>query len=447
MTKSVAFCTLGCKVNQYETQALTELFIKKGYDVLSFDKFSDVYVINTCTVTNMSDRKSRQMIRRAKHLNPDAIIAVVGCYSQVSPDEVEKIEGVNIVLGTNKKEELISLVDDALKNKKIDKVGDILRYKTYDELEINEYSEKTRAFVKIEDGCNEFCTYCIIPFARGPVRSRKLENIIKEVQSLVRNGFSEIVLTGIHLASYGKDLENTGLYDVIEKVSKIDGIKRIRLGSLEPRILTEDFIKKISKIESMCNHFHISLQSGCDETLKRMRRKYTCDEYKESVKLLRKYFDNPAIATDIMVGFPGETEEEFKKSIDFMKEISFADAHVFSYSNRKGTKADSMENQVSPDVKEIRHKKMESVVNECRDNYLNKLIGKEVEVLFEQEVENGIWEGTTTNYVKVRVKSDKDISKIYKIIKITKLGDGFVLGEWIKKAVLWPYTALIFLKF
>lgn len=429
MTKSVAFCTLGCKVNQYETQALTELFIKKGYDVLSFDKFSDVYVINTCTVTNMSDRKSRQMIRRAKHLNPDAIIAVVGCYSQVSPDEVEKIEGVNIVLGTNKKEELISLVDDALKNKKIDKVGDILRYKTYDELEINEYSEKTRAFVKIEDGCNEFCTYCIIPFARGPVRSRKLENIIKEVQSLVRNGFSEIVLTGIHLASYGKDLENTGLYDVIEKVSKIDGIKRIRLGSLEPRILTEDFIKKISKIESMCNHFHISLQSGCDETLKRMRRKYTCDEYKESVKLLRKYFDNPAIATDIMVGFPGETEEEFKKSIDFMKEISFADAHVFSYSNRKGTKADSMENQVSPDVKEIRHKKMESVVNECRDNYLNKLIGKEVEVLFEQEVENGIWEGTTTNYVKVRINMDKDISKIYKIVKITKLGDGFVLGE------------------
>ncbi len=427
--KSVAFCTLGCKVNQYETEAMSEIFLKNGYEVLPFDSFCDVYVINTCTVTNMGDRKSRQMIRRAKHQNPDAIIAVVGCYSQIAPKEVAKIEGVNIVLGTKDREKLCDLVSESLNGKQIDKVGDILRYKTYDELKINEYAEKTRAFVKIEDGCNEFCTYCIIPFARGPVRSRDINNIVEEVKNLAENGFSEVVLTGIHLASYGKDLENIGLYDVILKVSKIAGIKRIRLGSIEPRILTEDFIEKISKIPSVCNHFHISLQSGCDETLERMRRKYTTDEYEKSVKLLRKYFDNPAIATDIMVGFPGETDEEFEKSINFMKRISFADAHVFSYSNRKGTKADLMPNQIDAKEKEIRHKKMEETVNLCRQNYLTQLFNKEVEVLFEQEVEKGVFEGTTSNYVKVKLMSDEDVSKLYKTVKITKIDNGFVWGE------------------
>lgn len=429
MKKSVAFCTLGCKVNQYETEAMSEIFANNGYVISAFDSPCDVYVINTCTVTNMGDRKSRQMIRRAKHLNPDAIIAVVGCYSQVAPKEVAKIDGVDIIMGTRDRAKLCDLVEEALKGEKIQQVGDILRYKTYDELKINEYTEKTRAFVKIEDGCNEFCTYCIIPFARGPVRSRSIENIVTEVENLSKNGFSEIVLTGIHLASYGKDLENVNLYDVILAVSKINGINRIRLGSIEPRILTQEFIEKISKIPSVCNHFHISLQSGCDETLARMKRKYTTDEYAKSVKLLRKYFDNPAIATDIMVGFPGETEEEFEKSIKFMEKISFADAHVFSYSNRKGTKADVMPNQVSAQTKEIRHKKMENTVNLCRQNYLSSLINQDVLVLFEQEVEKNIYEGTTSNYVKVRIKSDEDISKLYKTVKIIKIDNGFVWGE------------------
>lgn len=340
--------------------------MRNGYKISDFGEVCDVYVINTCTVTSIGDRKSRQMIRRAKHLNPNAIVAVVGCYSQVSPDEVAKIEGVNIILGTKDRKNLCEIADKMLVEKKsserITDVKNALKNREYEELEIKEYAEKTRAFVKIEDGCSEFCTYCIIPYARGPVRSRKLENIVKEVEFLAQKGFCEVVLTGIHLASYGKDLKNAELSDVIRAVAEIGGISRIRLGSLEPRVLTEEFIRKIADTKKVCNHFHISLQSGCNGTLKRMNRKYTAAEYENSVKLLRKYFDNPAIATDIMVGFPGETDEEFDKSLAFAEKIAFADAHVFSYSNRRGTKADVMENQIDPKVKEVRHKAMESTV-------------------------------------------------------------------------------------
>ena len=431
--KTAAFYTLGCKVNQYETEAMSEIFSKNGYKIADFNEVCDVYVINTCTVTSIGDRKSRQMIRRAKHLNPNSIVAVVGCYSQVSPDEVAKIEGVNIILGTKDRKNLCEIADKMLAEKENQKlvtdVENALKNREYEELEIKEYAETTRAFVKIEDGCNEFCTYCIIPFARGPVRSRKLENIVKEVEFLAQKGFCEVVLTGIHLASYGKDLKNVSLSDVICAVAEVPGISRIRLGSLEPRILTEDFIQKIAGTKKVCNHFHISLQSGCDETLKRMNRKYTTAEYENSVKLLRRYFDNPAIATDIMVGFPGETDEEFEKSLAFMEKIAFADAHVFSYSNRKGTKADVMENQIDPKVKEVRHKAMESTVARLKNEYLESMAGKNLSVLFEQEISDGVYEGTAENYAKVIMKSDVDISKKCKTVKIIKAENGFLTAE------------------
>lgn len=431
--KTASFYTLGCKVNQYETEAMSEIFSKNGYKIADFNEVCDVYVINTCTVTSIGDRKSRQMIRRAKHLNPNSIVAVVGCYSQVSPDEVAKIEGVNIILGTKDRKNLCEIADKMLaekeNQKKVTDVENALKNREYEELEIKEYAEKTRAFVKIEDGCNEFCTYCIIPFARGPVRSRKLENIVKEVEFLAQKGFCEVVLTGIHLASYGKDLKNVSLSDVICAAAEVPGISRIRLGSLEPRILTEEFIQKIAGTKKVCNHFHISLQSGCDETLKRMNRKYTTAEYENSVKLLRRYFDNPAIATDIMVGFPGETDEEFEKSLAFMEKIAFADAHVFSYSNRKGTKADVMENQIDPKVKEVRHKAMEGTVARLKNEYLESMAGKNLSVLFEQEISDGVYEGTAKNYAKVIMKSDVDISKKCKTVKIIKAENGFLTAE------------------
>lgn len=408
-------------------------YMRNGYKISDFGEVCDVYVINTCTVTSIGDRKSRQMIRRAKHLNPNAIVAVVGCYSQVSPDEVAKIEGVNIILGTKDRKNLCEIADKMLAEKKsserITDVKNALKNREYEELEIKEYAEKTRAFVKIEDGCSEFCTYCIIPYARGPVRSRKLENIVKEVEFLAQKGFCEVVLTGIHLASYGKDLKNAELSDVIRAVAEIGGISRIRLGSLEPRVLTEEFIRKIADTKKVCNHFHISLQSGCNETLKRMNRKYTAAEYENSVKLLRKYFDNPAIATDIMVGFPGETDEEFDKSLAFAEKIAFADAHVFSYSNRRGTKADVMENQIDPKVKEVRHKAMESTVARLKSKYLEGMTGKKLSVLFEQEISDGVYEGTAENYAKVIMKSNTDISKKCISVKIIKAENGLLTAE------------------
>lgn len=428
--KSVSFCTLGCKVNQYETEAMTKLFANAGYEIRDFGEKCDIYVINTCTVTSMGDRKSRQMIHRASKQNPDALIAVVGCYSQVSPEEVQKIPGVGLVLGTKERSHIVELCEKQLReNEQSVLVTDIMKQREYEDMWVSSYSSKTRAFVKIEDGCTEFCTYCIIPYARGPVRSRDLESIVKEVRALSENGFSEIVLTGIHLASYGKDLKEYTLLDVIKEVSKIDGIKRIRLGSIEPRILTEEFISEISKIDKMCNHFHIALQSGCDETLKRMNRKYTTLEYKESVDLIRKYFNNPAIATDIMVGFPGETEEEFKSSLNFATELRLADAHVFAYSNRKGTKADKMENQVEKAVKEARSKEMIAALKNTQKEYLEGYVGKTAEVLFEQEVKDGIYEGHMTNYVKVHMKSDEDISGKFVNVTLKSIKGDHIIAE------------------
>lgn len=428
---SVAFLTLGCKVNQYETEAMTEQFKAKGYQIKDFGEVCDIYVINTCTVTGTGDKKSRQTVRRAHTLNPNAVIVVAGCYSQVSPDEVKKIEGVNLVLGTSERAHIADIVEKYMAGgdtKILEQVTDIMKQKDYEQMNITQYSGKTRAFVKIEDGCTEFCSYCIIPYARGPVRSRKKESILKEITSLAQNGFKEIVLTGINLAAYGRDLKDISLADITELAANVDGIERIRFGSVEPRLLTEEFVQRISKIPQMCNHFHISLQSGCDETLKRMNRKYTTDEYAHCTELIRKYFENPAFTTDIMVGFPGETDEEFEKSLEFMKKIKFAEAHVFAYSRRKGTKADKMPNQIDKKTKEVRSHKMAQVCNELKYNYMNSLVGKEYDVLFERKIQDGIFEGHMTNYVKIHAPSDADISHTIKRVAITGVSNGACTG-------------------
>lgn len=427
--KTVAFCTLGCKVNQYETEAMSEMFKEKGYEITSFEQKSDIYIINTCTVTATGDKKSRQMIRRAKSTNPEGIIAVVGCYAQVAADEIAKIDGVDLVAGTNQKNRIVSLVEEYIeKQQKTFVIDDILKDKEYKEMWITSFEERTRAFVKIEDGCNQFCSYCIIPFARGPVRSRPVENICKEIQSLAKNGFREIVLTGINISSYGLD-NGSSLAEVIEQAAKIDGVERIRLGSIEPRVLTEDFIQRISVIPEMCNHFHISLQSGCNETLKRMNRKYTTEECYECIQNLRKHFDNPAITADVIAGFPGETEEEFAKTMAFLEKVKFSEAHIFAYSNRKGTRADTMPGQLDKATKEARSHMMIDLCKKTQTEYMNGCIGTTGPVLFERETKNGIYEGYMTNYVKVRAKSPEDISHKILQVKITGAENDALVGE------------------
>jgi len=336
----VAFYTLGCKVNQYETEAMEEIFEKNDYVIVNSDEIADIYVINTCTVTNLSDRKSRQFISRAKKLNKDAIIAVVGCYSQVSPDEVEKIEGVDVIIGTTERNRILELCEKAkVENQRINIVRNIKSQKEFEPINIDDIKSKTRAYIKIQDGCSQFCSYCIIPYARGPIRSRSLDEIVEETQKLANAGFKEVVLTGIHVASYGKDTDKTPLVKVLEEVGKVKGIDRIRLSSLEPTLIDENFMKSILKIGKVCDHFHLSLQSGSDTVLKRMNRKYTTSEYRNIVSIIRKYMPNAGITTDIIVGFPGETEDEFNETLDFVKEIGFSRIHVFKYSPRKGTPA------------------------------------------------------------------------------------------------------------
>ena len=427
--KTVSVATLGCKVNQYESEAMLNLFADAGYTIKSFDEVCDIYIINTCTVTGMGDRKSRQMIHRAIKQNPDALIAVAGCYSQVSPETVQKIQGVDLVIGTKERSRIVELCEEVIElgQKKV-LVDDALKRRSYEEMTVSDYSDRTRAFVKIEDGCTEFCTYCIIPYARGPVRSRSLNSIVDEVTTLSRNGFREIVLTGIHLASYGRDIKEYSLIDVIEAVARVEGIKRVRLGSIEPRIITEEFVTRLASIDKLCNHFHIALQSGCDETLKRMNRKYTTAEYKSSVELLRKYFVNPAIATDIMAGFPGETEEEFTSSLEFAVSLELADAHVFAYSNRKGTKADKLPAQVPKNIRNLRSRKLISALGESKKRYLESLVGTCGEVLFEQMTEEGVYEGHLTNYVKVTAKSDKDISGQFVNVRLDRVEGDTVWG-------------------
>ena len=349
--KKVAFYTLGCKVNQYETEAMSELFEKNGYEICNFEDFADIYVINTCTVTSMSDRKSRQIIRRAKKQNENAYIIVTGCYAQTARDEVAKIEGVNLVLGAQERDKIVELTKAHFENPFYSDSFDISHTHTFEPLEIGEFKSRTRAYIKVQEGCNQFCSYCIIPYARGPIRSRDIDDVIKETERLAMAGFTEVTYVGIHIASYGLDKKNYGLADLLCLADKVDGIKRIRLSSIEPMTLNREFVEKVSGAEKLFHHFHLSLQSGADETLKRMNRRYTTSEYFEIVSGLRSAFPDVSITTDIMVGFPGETDEEFAKTCAFLEKVSFSGAHIFQYSRRKGTPADSFENQIPSEIK------------------------------------------------------------------------------------------------
>ena len=428
--KRVAFYTLGCKVNQYETEAMLELFEKEGYEKAETEDYADVYVINTCTVTHMSDRKSRQYIRRMKKKNPDAIIAVVGCYSQVSPEEILSIDEVNLVMGTNDRKKIVEEVKKIDASRKVSTVDDIMKVKAFEEIEINKTNGKTRAFLKIQDGCDRYCSYCIIPYARGRVRSRDLESIVKEVENLASNGYKEVVLTGIHVASYGKDIKETDikLLDVIKQINNIEGIERIRLSSVEPILFTDEFVEAVSAMDKVCPHYHLSLQSGCDETLKRMKRRYTTEEYKTIVDRLRAAIPNVSITTDVIVGFPGETNEEFDKTYEFLKDIELTHMHIFKYSPRKGTPAATMENQVDPSTKHERSEKLLQLNEENFKKFGQKMLDKEFNVLFEQKVGDNKFEGLTENYVKVIVESDKDLSEQILKVKITDVKNEFLEG-------------------
>jgi len=431
--KRVAFYTLGCKVNQYETEAISELFVDEGYEVVDFDSVADVYVINTCTVTGLSDRKSRQIIRRAKARNENSIVVVAGCYSQTAPGEVESIPGVDLIIGTKERNKIVDFVREVEKEgKKLNVVGNIMEVKDFEELEIETYHERTRAFIKIQEGCNQFCSYCIIPYARGPVRSRNENNILREVKRLADAEFKEIVLTGIHIASYGKDLKNTSLLELIKKVHEVDGIERIRLGSIEPRIITKEFVDTIAKLHKVCPHFHVSLQSGCDETLKRMNRKYTTDEYREAIQLLRDNLPDVAVTTDVMVGFPGETDEEFEKSCKLLEEIAFAKMHVFKYSPRKGTPAYSFKDQVPAQIKEERSSRLIKLSDKNTLAFNSKFIGRVMPVLFEQQIsfrDEDYIEGHTTNYIRVLCKGNNNLKGKIIDVRLKEPVEDCVLGE------------------
>lgn len=418
--KKVAFCSLGCKVNQYETNAMAQKFIEHGYEVVEFDEYADVYIVNTCTVTNVADRKSRQMLRRAKEINKDATLVACGCYAQVAKDELKKIPEIDLIIGNNEKNDIIQIVENHIAQKGAeDLVSDVMYKLDYVELGTTTYTEKTRAVIKVQDGCDRFCSYCLIPYARGHIRSRKIENVIEEIKKVVEEGINEVVITGIHIASYGRDFkgENIGLIDLLEEINKIQGLHRIRLGSIEPTIITDEFAERLSKLDKICDHFHLSLQSGCTETLKRMNRRYTTEEFRDVTKRLRAKFPNAALTTDIIVGFPGETDDEFNTTYEFLKDIAFYKMHIFKYSQRKGTKAAVMPNQVDGKIKEERSKKLIELSNENEYNYNKKYIGKQVEVLFEER-EGEYLKGHTTNYIVVKHKTDKD-DLINKIAKVT----------------------------
>lgn len=428
----VAFATLGCRVNQYESEAMIEKFLKEGYSLVDFEAFAEVYVINTCTVTNMGDKKSRQMISRARRLNPLAVIAVVGCYSQIAPDEVSKLEGVDVVLGTRNKGDIVYWVN-RFKEEKINviKVDEVLKNTTFEDLNIDEYQDKTRAFLKIQDGCNRFCSYCMIPFARGAVCSKEPSKIIEEVKELAAHGFKEIILSGIHTASYGVDLkESITLVDILEVVDKIPGIERIRIGSIDPTFFTEGVVDRIVLLKKLCPHFHLSLQSGCEETLKRMNRRYTPKEYSEIVNVLRKNIKDVSITTDIIVGFPGETEEEFQSTYKFLSDIKLSKMHVFKYSPREGTKAAQMKCQLDGIVKDIRSSKVMSLNNNLEIEFMEKLIGTNAQVLFEEKVKNteNIFSGYTANFIKVFAKSKNDISGKLLEVNLHRIEEDHILG-------------------
>lgn len=408
--KTVAACTLGCKTNQYETDGMIEILKKMGASVVDFEDTADVYLINTCSVTNMADKKSRQMIHRARKNNPEALVIACGCYVQAEKEKLSQDKDIDIIISNNRKKDIGHVIAEYLNSGETACFTDISREKEFEELDVNKPVYHTRAYVKIQDGCNQFCTYCIIPYVRGRIRSRSMDSVIDEISRLAEAGVKEVVLTGIHISSYGRDMDgDTGLADLVENISKIEGIERIRLGSLEPGIITEEFAHRIKAVDKLCPHFHLSLQSGCDSVLKRMNRKYTCSEYMEKCELLRRVYKNPAITTDVIVGFPGETEEEFECTRKYLEDINLYEMHIFKYSQRKGTPAATMPNQVDPSVKNSRSDVLLAISEHNKCAYQDLFVGTTVKVLVEELVEkNGekYMRGHTERYMDVHISTE-----------------------------------------
>ena len=411
MKKKVALHNLGCKVNAYEVEAMQQLLEKAGYEIVPFTEGADVYLINTCTVTNIADRKSRQMLHKAKKMNPDAIVVAAGCYAQADTEKLKEDNAVDLILGNNQKTQIVEVLEEYEKeHSKQVQVIEINHTKEYEELSIEQTAEHVRAYIKVQDGCNQFCTYCIIPFARGRVRSRKIADVLREVETLASKGYKEVVLTGIHLSSYGVDFskeERESLLSLIQAVSKVEGIQRIRLGSLEPRIITEEFLEGIVATGKVCPHFHLSLQSGCNKTLKNMNRRYSAQEYAEKCELIRKYYPAPALTTDVIVGFPMETEEDFEESYEFVKNIHFYETHIFKYSRRHGTKAAAMDGQLTEAVKAQRSEKLLELHDIRAKEYEEAMIGKTIELLLEEEIEEDgkMWYvGHSREYVRAVIE-------------------------------------------
>ena len=434
MAKKVALHNLGCKVNAYETESMQQMLEQAGYEITAFAPGADIYIINTCTVTNIADRKSRQMLHKAKKMNPDAVVVAAGCYVESEKYTGGNVdEAIDIVIGNNCKKDLIEILEAYEEGKRSEAVIDINHTKEYEELQLNKTAEHTRAYVKVQDGCNQFCSYCIIPYTRGRVRSRKSEDVYAEVTRLAKAGYREVVLTGIHLSSYGVDLEGETLLTLIEKIHEIHGIERIRLGSLEPRIMTEEFVAAIAKLPKLCPHFHLSLQSGCNETLKRMNRKYTAEEYYEVCERLRKYYENPALTTDVIAGFAGETEEEFAECKAFLEKVRFFETHVFKYSIRKGTRAARMENQVPDHLKTLRSNELIALNEKNSKAYLVEHLGMDLEVLMEEAMTfegEQYFVGHTREYIRVAVKTEENLANRFVKVQAKKiLKDLILLGE------------------
>jgi len=426
-----AFYTLGCRVNSYDTQAMIELFKENGYEITDASKKADVYVINTCAVTNESERKSKQIVRRLKKQNEEAITVLTGCFAQSNFEEAKKVDSADIVCGTHKREKIIDYINEYRINK--NKIYNIENDSNeFDKVGITTYEGKSRAFLKVQDGCNMFCTYCIIPYARGVLKNASIEKVLSQIHALSSKGYKEVVITGIHIASYKADT-GENLIDLLEIIDKENKVERIRLGSLEPKLLTENFLKRLSKLKSFCPHFHISLQSGCDKTLKNMNRKYSTKDYMDIVNRVRKYFDNPGITTDIIVGFPGEDDEDFDITKKFTKEIGFSFVHIFPYSPKHGTPAAEMENQISKEIKAKRAKELKEIMEEKRNDFLSKMIGKTEKILIEKKLSDGVYEGYSENYIYVEVKSDKDLFNKIVEVKITDKTSTHLKGELIWK--------------
>ena len=429
MKKAASFA-LGCKVNQYESEAIAELFAEKGYEIVGIDEEADVYVINTCTVTNFGDKKSRQLIRKVKRQNENAIVAVVGCYAQTAPKELMEIAGVNLVIGTKDRAQIVEMVEQYDRANGVENhVSDIMKERVFEPLSIQKLANRTRAYLKIQDGCSQYCSYCIIPYARGPIRSREPQEVVAEVKRLAENGFKEVVLTGIHVASYGKDRRDTSLLDILKQVHEVEGIERIRFSSIEPNVVTEEFAQTMAALPKVCDHFHLSLQSGCNKTLKEMNRKYDTEKYRQAVATLRKYLPKVALTTDIIVGFPGETEEDFRESYAFAEEIGFAKIHVFPYSPKRGTPAAARKDQLLNAVKSERSHTLIQLSDRMATDFLADAVGTDAEVLYERAVGEGIYEGHTTNYMKVHGRSETDLTNRIAKTHITRAEGEMLFGD------------------